>query len=291
MKVTGFTFIRNAVKFDFPIVEAIRSILPVCDDFVVAVGNSEDDTLGLIKGIAPDKIRIIETVWDDTLREGGKVLAQETDKAFHAIGPDTDWCFYIQGDEVVHHDYLGNIRKGMEQYLNNKEVEGLLLKYRHFHGSYDYMIIDPDAYQQEIRIVRNDKSIYSYRDAQGFRIGDNRKLKVKQLDAYVYHYSKVKAPKVLQKKHEEFGKLWNDDEWMEKNVIKAEEYDMSQDIRLLDRFTGTHPQVMEERIRLQNWDFKHDMSLNRYTLKQRIKMFLERKIGLNLSYTNYELLK
>ena len=50
MKVCGFSFIRNAVKYDYPIVESIRSILPICDKFVVAVGNSEDNTLQLIAG-------------------------------------------------------------------------------------------------------------------------------------------------------------------------------------------------------------------------------------------------
>ena len=101
MKVTGFTFIRNAITYDYPIVEAIKSILLICDDFVVAVGKSDDDTKLLIQNIAPEKIRIIDTVWDDSLREGGQVLAEETNKAFIAIDDDTDWCFYIQGDELV----------------------------------------------------------------------------------------------------------------------------------------------------------------------------------------------
>ena len=40
MRVSGFTFIRNAIHYDYPIVEAIHSILPLCDEVVVAVGNS-----------------------------------------------------------------------------------------------------------------------------------------------------------------------------------------------------------------------------------------------------------
>jgi hypothetical protein len=86
MKVSGFTFVRNGVKYDYPVVESILSILPVCDEFIVAVGNSEDNTLELIKSINDPKIKIIETIWDDSLREGGRVLAVETDKAFDAIG-------------------------------------------------------------------------------------------------------------------------------------------------------------------------------------------------------------
>ena len=119
MKVTGFTFIRNAIKYDYPVVEAITSILPICDDFVVAVGNSDDGTLALIQSIHPTKIRIVETIWDDTKREGGKVLALETDKAFQAIGADTDWCFYVQGDEVVHEKDYAAIVAAMKQFKDD----------------------------------------------------------------------------------------------------------------------------------------------------------------------------
>ncbi|WP_240534750.1 glycosyltransferase family protein [Pedobacter aquae] len=111
MKVAGFTFIRNAVVNDYPIVEAITSILPLCDEFIIAHGNSTDDTLQLLQAIASPKIKIINTVWDDSLREGGKTFALETDKAFEAISPDADWAFYIQGDEVVHEKYHETIKK------------------------------------------------------------------------------------------------------------------------------------------------------------------------------------
>ncbi len=102
MKVSGFTIIRNALNYDYPAVEAIESILPLCDELVVAVGKSDDDTLNLIKSIDSNKIKILETVWDDSLREGGKVLAEETNKAFQAAAKDSDWAIYIQGDECIH---------------------------------------------------------------------------------------------------------------------------------------------------------------------------------------------
>jgi hypothetical protein len=154
MVVAGFTFIRNAVKYDYPIVEAIWSILPLCDYLVVAVGESEDETLEMIRGIKSDKIRIVETVWDDGLREGGRVLAVETDKAFDAIGEDADWCIYIQGDEVLHEQYIDCIRKGMLDSLSDGRVEGFLVKYRHFYGSYDYVGDASLWYRREVRIVR-----------------------------------------------------------------------------------------------------------------------------------------
>ena len=161
MKVAGFTIIRNATKFDFPIVEAINSILPICDRVFVAVGNSEDNTLERIRNINPEKIEIIETVWDDSLRDGGKVLAVETNKAFKAITDEYDWAFYIQGDEVIHEKYLNTVKQSMEKYLNETDIDGLLFKYLHFYGSYDYVGNSSKWYPFEIRVIRNNKNIYS----------------------------------------------------------------------------------------------------------------------------------
>ena len=155
MKIAGFTFIKNAVQNDYPVVEAILSILPICDEFVVAVGKCEDGTLELIKNINSSKIKIIETEWDESIREGGRVFAEETNKAFRAISPDVDWCFYIQGDECVHEKYLETIKKEMEICLNNSKIEGLLLKYLHFYGSYDYLAISRRWYRREIRVIKN----------------------------------------------------------------------------------------------------------------------------------------
>lgn len=291
MKVTGFTFIRNAVKFDYPVVEAIKSILPVCDNFVVAVGNSEDETLALIKSIHPEKIKIVETIWDDSLRAGGNVLAQETDKALAAIDEDTDWCFYIQGDEVVHEKYHPAIKEAMEKYETDNAIDGLLFKYQHFYGSYDYVGIAPGWYKNEIRIVKRNNGIYSYKDAQGFRKNDGQKLCVAAIDAFVYHYGWVKEPTAMQRKQETFAKLWHDDEWVERNILEAAEFDYVNHIDALQKFTETHPAVMKQRIKNKNWHFDYDLSFNRLNFKQRLKNFVQDKLGYNLSYANYILKK
>jgi hypothetical protein len=289
MKVSGFSFIKNALIYDYPIVESIRSILPICDEVVVAVGKSDDDTLELIKQIDKEKIRIIETVWDERKREGGKVLAEETNKAFMNIARDSDWAFYIQGDEVIHEKYLDAIYKAMLTYKDDKEVDGLLFRYLHFYGSYDYVGASSRWYDHEIRIIKNDPSIYSYKDAQGFRKGDNEKLKVKRIDAYVYHYGWVKEPKAMQRKQENFNKYWHDDQWVETNIIKAEEFDYSMHVSELKRFAGDHPEVMKNRIAEKNWTFDYDISLNRKTLKIKFKEWLLKYFNIDLNYRNYKL--
>ncbi len=286
MKVSGFTVIRNAIKYDYPIVEAIQSILPLCDEVLVAVGNSDDNTLELIKNIDP-KIRIIETIWDDSLREGGRVLAVETDKAFAAISKDSDWAFYIQGDEVIHEKYHPAILAAMQKYKDDLKVEGLLFDYKHFYGSYDYIGSSLSWYLDEIRIVRNRKDIFSYRDAQGFRKQPNEKLNVKKIDAYVYHYGWVKAPEVMQKKQESFHKMWHDDTWVEENVVKAVEFDYQSKIDQLKLFDETHPLVMQKRITDKNWKFEYDISYNKIRMKDRLKNFLRNYLNIDIRYKNY----
>lgn len=289
MKVSGFTFVRNGVTYDYPIVEAIQSILPLCDEVIVAVGNSDDNTLELIQSIASDKIKIIETTWDDNLRAGGKVLAVETDKAFAAIAPDTDWAFYIQGDEVLHEKYIPTIRKAMQENLENKNMDGLLFHYKHFYGSYDYVGVASNWYPHEIRIIRNDKNIYSYRDAQGFRKDNDEKLNVKQIDAYIYHYGWVKDPSAMQRKQKTFQKLWHNDADASARAGQEQEYHYEKNIQRLAKFEDSHPQVMQSRVRRLNWDFNYKPGQHQVSTKERFKQFCKKYLGLDFSYKNYTL--
>jgi hypothetical protein len=289
MKVCGFTFVRNAVKYDYPVVESIKSILPVCDKVIVCVGNSEDNTRGLIESISDAKIEILDSVWDDTLRTGGAVLAVETNKAFDAISNEYDWAFYIQADEVVHEKYLPLIKEGMQKYLNNRRVEGLLFKYTHFWGNYQYVGNSRRWYRNEIRIIRNNKQIRSYKDAQGFRISD-RKLNVKKVDASIFHYGWVKNPNLIREKALNFNKYWHSDEWIE-DKIKNELIGDLNNIDSLTIFHGTHPEVMFNRIAKKDWSFEFDVQKKNLGMKKQILLFIEKYTGKRLfEYKNYKVI-
>jgi hypothetical protein len=295
MKVSGFTFIRNAVKNDYPVVEAITSILSICDEFIVALGDSDDDTEKLITDINSPKIKIIHTVWDTSIRDGGKVFADETDKAFNAISPDSDWAFYIQGDEVVHEKYLPLIKQEMQDNLTDANVEGLLFKYLHFYGSYDYYGHSRRWYRREIRIVRNNKDIHSYRDAQGFRWADNRKIQVKLIDAYIYHYGWVKPPAGLANKLRNFNHFYHDDEWMSQNLPETFKFDYShKNPDRLVHFTSTHPAVMQKRLAATNWSLDIDLKEldKKMSFRRKLLQKIEDLTGWRVSeYRNYKIIK
>ncbi len=291
MKVTGFSFIKNAIRFDFPIKEALLSILPLCDEIVVAVGDCTDGTRELVQSIHPTKIKIIDTVWNNTLTTGGVVLAEETNKALKIIGDDSDWLIYIQGDEIFHEADYTAIKNAMEQYKEDKRVDGLLFKYRHFYGSYDYVATSSRWYKNEIRIIKNNKSIYSYKDAQGFRKGNNEKLNVKAIDAYVHHYGWVKEPKIMMNKRKEGVKFWEGEKYTEAFEAKNLGDFNYGEIDILEKFYGAHPLVIQQKIALVNWKFNYDLSYNKLSIKDTAKRIIQKLTGKYdlFEYKNYKL--
>lgn len=286
-KISGFTIIRNGEKLGYPYLEAIQSIMPICDEIIIVVGDCSDDTLLKLNELNSEKIKIIHTVWDESLRTGGAILAQQTNIALEHISGD--WGFYIQGDEVVHEKYLPIIKSEIQKYHSNNNVEGLLFNYKHFYGSYEYVAKAMKWYRKEIRVIRNNIGITSYRDAQGFR-KNNQKIKVKQIEAEIYHYGWCRIPEKQQNKQLEFSKLYHSDDWISKNVVQASEYDYST-FDSLEKFTENHPITMQKRISETNIDFQYDSSKVKISVKDKFRMFVEQLTGYRLwEYKNYKII-
>ncbi len=275
MKVSGFTFIRNAVKYDFPIVEAITSALPIVDEFVVNVGKSEDDTLRLVRSIPSSKVRIVETIWDDGLRKDGQVFGIQQDIALsHCTG---DWAFLLQADEVVHEADLPVIQAAMEGYWGQPDVQGLVFRMVHFKG--DYWSVDPWMYHKATRIVRNTGKIRSTVDCCDFRLPDQPGMIKgspygRLIKARIFHYGWVKDPRILEEKLR-FQISRHEGETLSPEKIEVEAYLRAQypTYEILKAYRGSHPRVMQERIgraarlrprrnRWLNWRFYREVFLH-----------------------------
>lgn len=240
MKISGFTFIRNGTLLGYPFIESILSALPICDEFIVAVGDSEDDTLARIQAIGSDKIRIIQTQWNEKMQDRGFVYAQQ--KMIAQYNCTGDWAFYLEGDEVLHEDDLPKIKASMEQHLDNPEVEALAFDYHHFFGSPDWVAISPAWYRQECRIIRN--TIRSWApDGLYFVVMDKNKKgrypKATLVSAAIYHYGHVRSIEAMAEKVQRIGKYWNQDHPLF-NGYQA-------DPKSLKPFQGTHPNI------IKNW--------------------------------------
>lgn len=300
MKVSGFSYIRNGFSYDYPFIESICSALAVCDEFIIAVGNSTDGTREAIEAIGSEKIRIIDTVWDENLREGGKMFAMQANIGLDAI--DGDWGFHIQADELIHEDEAQIIRAEMEKYLHDKAVEGIVFDFYHFYGGYDLIGTTRRWHRREVRVVRNNPLIRSYRDSQGFRIYPSvekyqsghkgRSLRVAKSRAHIYHYSYARNPISMRKKDSYFHTFWHDDNWLKQNLSKQKEYDYH-NIDDLSLFTGTHPEWMKTRISKKDWTFTFDRSRAKFSsAKYRFLYFIEKATGWRIGeYRNYRIIR
>jgi len=267
MKVSGFTFVRNVVKYDYPVVESIRSVLPVVDEFIVNVGLCDDGTLELIRSIGDPKIKIVESVWDETLRKDGLIYAQQTNIALsHCTG---DWALYIQADEVVHEDDLPAIQEAMRRELGNPEVKGLLFRYLHFIA--DYWSTNPWFYHKAVRIIRNNGEVESCGDAVGFHLKATQqylqsgpKEWIAPSDGRVFHYGWVKDPQTMLAKVKEQIAVYHGATPPPKQAALYQQKTFQyEDYAMLKEFNGSHPAVMAERLRSsQRWAARRNRWLN-----------------------------
>lgn len=313
MKISGFLFVRNGIKLYYPVVESICSILPIVDEFVIAVGagDPDDTTRECIAGINDEKIRIVDTIWEEKYFDRGIINAIQTDIAKEQCRGD--WLFYLQADEVIHERYLPAIQSRCRELLDRPEVEGMLFRYKHFWGDYDHFHAGHGWYPYEIRIVRNRPDIHSWQSAQSFRRFQDyqnprqphghHKLKVALVNAEVYHYGWVRPPHLMNKKNRALNVLhWG----IAPNKVTSDQVADEFDYGPLDRlavFSGTHPKIMSEMIDRMNWQEKLQYSgradparepHKHEKLKYRLLTFIERHLGRSRQiggFENYVLLK
>jgi hypothetical protein len=304
MTISGFTMGKNARKLYYPMKQAVMSILPIVDEFIVVLGDSDadDTTRAEIQSINSPKIRIIDTVWDIEKYPRGMEHAHQTDIAkSYCKG---DWLFYLQSDEVIHEQDLPVIRQRCEQLVNDEEVEGLLFDYTHFWGDYNHIQNNHCWYRKEIRIIRNRPDIHSWVSAQSFRRipefdgihyrqkENTFKLKVAEVNARVFHYGWVRPPQLMNKKIKVFTTNHRGEKVvseMEKNNGFRGNFDYG-NLNKIPAFKGSHPAVMKEWMSEFNWagDLRYSgvrKSLNNVTIKHdRLKYTIVSWIEKNLLF-------
>jgi len=287
MKVSGYTFIRNGTLLGYPFIESIQSLLPLCDEFIVAVGKSEDDTLERIKNIPSDKVKIIETQWNEKMQDRGFVYAQQKMIAQYAC--TGDWAFYLEGDEVLHEQDTETIRASMQKHLNNPEIEALVFDYKHFYGSPDWLAISPGWYRRAPRIIRN--TIRSWApDGLYFVIMDKNKHgrypKAALVNAPIYHYGHVRSISAMQEKNQRVGRYWGHNH----PLFKGYQIDG----QALKPFDQSHPSCIDSWLKYeaeQHYKQNPNYKPSQREIKHRWAMKLEKWFGWDLSKKHFKLIK
>ncbi len=295
-RISGFSFVRNAVSLDYPLEESLRSILPVVDQLVVAVarapGERDDGTQAVVEALDDPRVEIVDAVWDDARRQ--EIYADLTNIALDRC--DGDWCLYIQADEAMHEDDHGPLRARADELLADRRVEGLLFDYLHFFGDYDHLQTGHGWYQREIRMIRNGIGVRSVRDAQSFRYPDQTRITVAPAHARIFHYGWVRHPERMQAKVREFWSHRKSPEEVQAEFGRTEVFDYGP-LGRLERFRGTHPDVMRGRIDRMDWahllrdedppGLVRTQTHKDERLKYRVLSAISRWTGVDLNHTNH----
>lgn len=241
--LSGFTIVRNAVKLDFPIVPAIRSVLEVCDEVVVNVGKSEDATRDLVASVRDPRVRILDSEWDFTKKN--EMLSHETLRAMAACRGR--WGIYIQADEVLHEDGARILKDRTTEWDADPRVEGLLVQYLHFYGGFDLVATNRRWYRREVRCIRLDRDIRPYQGAQGFRVGPpHRKIRARSTGAVMFHYGWARPARAIKEKLEISKTIYP---WSRERSAQEQQRGYLEWLPLLKPFTGSHPRAAQEWVR------------------------------------------
>lgn len=293
VKTDGFTFVYNVSSLSYPYIESINSILSLVDKFHLLVVSSTDDTLKILQNVFKNEKKIIFHFEEVKNLKRSSLYKFYTNFALsYCANP---WCFYIQADEVLPDESIPILKEAIKKVNEDRSIEGILLKYKHFYGSPEYYHEGKGWYNREIRIVRNGIGVNSWGDAQGFRI-KGRKMNVFLSEAYMYHYGWLLPPKVMFRKIHRNMFLAGDIDKIpeEAENIKAEEVYL--DTEGLRKFEQNHPKDLRNWLLSVNWKYNPDKKRMKLSLRRKIQgsianiseILFNRRL---LEYQNYKIVK
>jgi glycosyltransferase involved in cell wall biosynthesis len=282
MKLSAFTFIRNGQMLGYPFVESIRSILPIVDEYVIALGPCEDDTEAMIRRIGDAKIRIIHTRWNENMRDRGYVYAQQ--KMIAQFNTSGDWAFYLEADEVVHEDDLPKIQDALEKHLKNDAVEALYFDFIHFYGNKNTYLDSPGWYRRETRIIRNSIRSYAVDGLFWYVLEKNRVGRYPRAassGARIFHYGWVRSEEQMSLKSEKVNRYWN----KTPDAIRYADIDPG----VIREFKGTHPAAVHDWLPPADGVFRvnSDYIPTGKDKKRRAVRYLEGLLGRDLSKRHF----
>jgi hypothetical protein len=284
MKISGFTFLRNGTLMGYPYIESIRSLLPLVDEFVINIGEGNDDTHERVAAIADPKIRIIRSHWNEGMHSKGFVYAQQ--KMIAQYNCTGDWAFYLEGDEVLHENDLDRIRDSMILHLSNPEIEALAFHYHHFYGTPNQKATSPAWYRNEVRVIRNTIRNYAPDGLYWMVMPTHRRGRhpyAAHTGAHIYHYGWIRSAGKMAEKNRRVAQYWDG--------VAAPTFNYGNvDAKILAPFSGSHPAIAEAWLRNeaeQHFRPNHDYSLSKRDKRHRMLMKLEKWFGWDFSKKHY----
>lgn len=216
-KFSVYTIIKDAIRQDYSVLEAINSVLPIADEVIINCGDSSDGTTGLIHKAYDgfDKVKIFERKWAGR-DKGIQFLTEESNWAKDQCSNEI--AMYLQADEVYHEDDLPKILDAVKTLNERQDLVGAIYKWRHLDG--DYATLNPTSYPAEVRLIKRGQ-LKSIGDAQsmGIEVGDKVNLLnvmhfqhlLLNTDIRVFHTGWAREPKKMLDKLVSFDSFYHNE--------------------------------------------------------------------------------
>ena len=246
--ISVYTTCTNAIQDEYYIIEGIKSALLFADEVIVMDGGSTDNTIEEIKKINDNRVKIYCNKWLDSLGKGMYAINKSL-----AIGRcSSDWCILMDSDEVFHEEDVNQIKRIPESLGDNfiaAEFHTL-----HFYRDYQHVMNGcpdwKDLYNKKIYMVKNGLCIHH--GAVGMEADahvDNNGQPIPRENIFtskvkMYHYGHVRSNEAYARKTNKLHGTHS--AWKSKKLMPEDINWLPYD--KLNKFNGTHPVVMGERI-------------------------------------------
>jgi len=218
-KVSVCFVIRNGLLQGYPFWESLSSALPFADEIVISEGFSTDDTYKYIMKFAEmhgDKVRVFRDDWKRHKSGCGEVITKISNIAMSRC--DAEWIYYLQADEVIHEENAPFVRN-IATY-HSHEFNAVSFPFYHFIDSWK-PLEKGRAYDEAIRMVKNDKAISLIGDGWNFGGAIQPICPAGLSPKPIYHLGWV-FPENCDVKRIEHGKIYRDMPGYQETAKRAE---------------------------------------------------------------------
>ena len=251
MTIGGFMCSRNLLRLDYSWEEAIRSMLPICDQISISDCDSSDGTMMALRWLASKepKIQICHFPWQNPVADPSWYPGWLNHAREHL---ETDYAIYLDADEVFDEKDYPRIREAAEK------GEALMCYRYNFWRDPQHLI--PVGHCCGVDVIRcGPQRMFfpsDYPDLRAKEISDiAQKCEVK-----VYHYGFLRKREAFFRKSRATQQIWSG--FYDERLEKAEKHDGPWSTMpgvtgwedRLDEFIGTHPEVIKPWLRERGYE-------------------------------------
>jgi glycosyltransferase involved in cell wall biosynthesis len=149
MTISAFTMVTDGIKYGYPFIENIKSMLPLVDEYIIIDGGSTDGTRKAIESLNESKVKIVndeDTKWEynwDFWR-----IIHNFNRGFQECKGDIVLC--LDADYIIHEDSYDGLFQSFKDMINLNKIQSQYCRY-------NFMLADRFFFKKDRTLAVNMK--------------------------------------------------------------------------------------------------------------------------------------